>query len=295
MSGHRIVSADIGGTNIKACLFIAGAPTATREIPTQAKDGAARVLERTAQLLAAFAPFDAVGISTAGQVDPVAGVIRYANENLPGYTGMDVKAFFQTRFNVPVAVENDVNAAALGEGSHGSAKGYPDYLCLTYGTGVGGAIVLGGALYHGAVGSAGEFGALAVHPEDAIPGSPYSGCYEKYASATALVAAAQAADPTLTDGRTLFSHIHEPAVQAIVDRWIAEIAIGLCSLLHIFNPACIVLGGGVMEQPYVLDGILSAMERRAIPSFLPCHIVSASLGNMAGLYGAADLAAALLK
>ena len=196
---------------------------------------------------------------------------------------------------MPVAVENDVNAAALGEGARVAAKGCPDYLCLTYGTGVGGAIVIGGSLCHGAYGSAGEFGALAVHPEDAVSGDPYSGCYERYASASALVAAGRALDPTITNGRIFFSRIGEEAVAKVLDAWAMEVAIGLCSLLHIFNPPCIVLGGGVMEQPSALSCIREKVSRRAIPSFLPCSIVSASLGNMAGLYGAESLARANLS
>lgn len=294
MSAQRIVAVDIGGTNVKFCCFTDDTPSQVQELPTQAMEGAERLMCRVMDALETFSPFDAVGVSTAGQVDPATGSIRYANSNLPDYTGTAVKALVQARFGVPVAVENDVNSAALGEGLLGAAVGFSDYLCLTYGTGVGGAIILGGSLYHGAQGSAGEFGALAVHPEAAVEGDPYSGCYERYASATALVHAAQAFDPALNNGRALFSRIGEAPIQKLVNQWMDEVAIGLCSLLPIFNPSCIVLGGGIMEQPYITEHLYKKVEKRAVPSFLPCHIVSAKLGNMAGLFGAAHLARALL-
>ena len=123
MSGrYRIAALDIGGTKIKACLFEGEVPTQTVEGDTLArKGGAPAVLERAAALLRPLLPFDFIGVSTAGQVDPGTGVIRYANENLPGYTGMDVKGFFEARFHVPAVILNDVCAAALGEGAYGAA------------------------------------------------------------------------------------------------------------------------------------------------------------------------------
>lgn len=122
---YRIAALDIGGTKIKACLFEGEVPTQTVEGDTLArKGGAPAVLERAAALLRPLLPFDFIGVSTAGQVDPGTGVIRYANENLPGYTGMDVKGFFEARFHVPAVILNDVCAAALGEGPMAPPKVY---------------------------------------------------------------------------------------------------------------------------------------------------------------------------
>ena len=106
----RIGALDIGGTNIKACLFEDGAAGPLREAPTRAKEPG--LLDRAAELLSALGDFDAIGVSTAGQVDPDTGNIRNANENIPGYTGTDVKGFFEGRFGKPTAVVNDVYAAA---------------------------------------------------------------------------------------------------------------------------------------------------------------------------------------
>ena len=143
-------------------------------------------MRRAGDLLETLGDFDAVGVSTAGQVRD--GVICYANDNLPGYTGTDVRGVLGGRFGGPCAVINDAYAAAVGEGSDGAAKGFADYLCLTYGTGVGGGVVLGGRPYTGSGGSAATaLGALVTHPEAICAGDPYASTYERCASATALV------------------------------------------------------------------------------------------------------------
>lgn len=295
MSTARIAAIDIGGTKLKACLFTDGVPGEKREADTEARQGGAHVMENAAALLAALGPFDALGVSTAGQVDPESGTIRYANENIPGYTGTDVRGLFSARFGVPVAVVNDVYAAALGEGARGGGRGVSDYLCITYGTGVGGGVILGGAPYYGAGPSAGVMlGGVVTHPEKADGVDPFAGTYERHASATALSAAGKALDPTLNSGRAIFSRLSEPAVRAVVDAWLDEVAAGLLTLIHTFNVPCVLLGGGVMEQPYAIEGVRRRVEARLIPGFRGVRIKGAELGNMAGLYGACSLAEKLL-
>ena len=291
MREERIAALDIGGTRIKACLFAGGTLTLQREADTPAKEGAGAVLEQAASLLEEFLPFDAIGISTAGQVDVPTGTIRYANENLPGYTGTDLRGFFAARFGVPCAVMNDAYAAALGEGVCGAAKGVSDYLCITYGTGVGGGVVLGGKPYYGAGGSANVLiGGLVAHPSQLRAGDPFAGTYERCASATALVAAAKQLDPALCNGREVFARISEPQVQAVVDRWINEVTAGLLSLLALFNVPLLVLGGGVLEQPYVSAEVEKRLRALAIPGFETVRLAAAQLGNAAGLYGALQIA-----
>lgn len=291
MSGARIAAVDIGGTKIKACVFEGGQPLQTAETDSQAKQGAEHLLERVAGLLEGLAPFDAVGVSTAGQVDPVTGVMRYANSNIPGYTGMDVRGYFQARFSRPVAVVNDVYAAALGEGAKGSARGERDYICLTYGTGIGGGVVLDGKLYYGAGACAGVMlGGIVTHPEDIQADDPFSGTYERYASNTALMAAAKKENPSLASGRDIFKQLDQPRMKALVDCWLDEVAAGACTLIHAYNVPCLVLGGGVMEQPYALEGARRRIQTRIIPGFAGVRVTGAALGNLAGLYGAASLA-----
>ena len=291
MTGRRIGALDIGGTNLKACLFQDGVPARQGEAPTLAQEGPKEVLRRAAALLETMGPFEALGVSTTGQVDPQSGVIRYANENMPGYTGTKVKAFFEERFHVPTAVINDVYAAALGEGAFGAARGETDYICLTYGTGIGGGVILNGGPYYGAGPSAGVMlGGLITHPEDRIAGDAFSGTYERYGATTALVARVRALWPELDSGRKIFAALPgNEDLLAQVNGWLREVALGICALVHAYNIPCVVLGGGIMEQPYVFGEAKEMAERFLIPGFRGVRIVQASLGNMAGLYGAASL------
>lgn len=291
----RIAVLDIGGTSIKSGLWNGQELVDVREQDTEAKKGAAHVVSRILEILKTYRPFDGVGISTAGQVNSEEGYIRYANENIPGYTGTRLKDIVASEFGTPVAVENDVNAAALGEAAWGAGKDHDDFLCLTYGTGVGGAIIIGNKIYSGSMFSAGEFGGIMVHPEDCVKGQPFSGCYEKYASATALVAEALKQDDTLTNGRQIFSRFQEPKVREIVDRWIDEIVHGLVTVIHIFNPSCVILGGGVMEQPYILGQVRERTADRIMDSFRGVELKTAALGNRAGLMGASWMAMEQMK
>ena len=292
--GKTVAALDIGGTSIKSGLWNGIELVHTREQATNAKNGGAYVVERAIEILKTYEPFDAIGISTAGQVDSVRGCIRYANENIPGYTGMELRRILEEAFHVPVAVENDVNAAAAGEAAFGAGKEEKDFLCITYGTGVGGAIVINGSVYTGSAFSAGEFGGILVHPEDRVPGNPFSGCYEKYASATALVEAAKKLDPELDNGRKIFSRFQEEPVKKLVDDWIDEIVYGLITVIHIFNPSCVILGGGVMAQPYVANQVEKRVRGEIMDSFTNVNISQAQLGNQAGMLGAASLAWKLL-
>lgn len=290
----RIAALDIGGTSIKSGIWAGDLAQEIREQDTLAKQGGQAVMDRAKEILRSYADFDAIGISTAGQVNAEEGYIRYANENIPGYTGMRIKDILEAEFHVPVAVENDVNAAAVGEGRFGAGKDVEDFLCITYGTGVGGAIVIKKEIYRGEGFSAGEFGGVLIHPEARMAGDPFSGCYERYASATALVARAKQMDETLTDGRKIFSRIEELKVRQVVDQWIDEIVWGLVSIIHIFNPVCIILGGGVMAQPYILSQVQEKVKGQIMPSFRKVQIRKAQMGNQAGLLGAAYLASRLL-
>lgn len=122
-----------------------------------------------------------------------------------------------------------------------------------------------------------------------------AGIYEKYASATALVRQAMAYDSALQNGRIIFARLEEPGIRAIVDAWIGEILLGLSSLVHIFNPSCIVLGGGIMAQPYILKELRKRIRDYVMPSFLNVRLEQAQLGNKAGMLGAAIAAERMVK
>ena len=288
-----VMALDIGGTAIKSALYNEGTLTDIKETPTQAAQGGSHVVNRIKEIIKEYQKdysFERIGISTAGQVDPVRGEIIYANENIPGYMGMKIMDIIEQEFHMPVNIENDVNAAAIGESAFGAGKPYKEFVCLTYGTGVGGAIFANGKLYTGSSYCAGEFGAIVTHPEDRILGKDmFVGCYEKYASVTALVNSALRVDASLTNGRKIFERIGEPEVKEVVDRWILEIIYGLTTIIHMLNPECVILGGGVMEQSYVLERLREQLYRHIMSSYHHVMIEKAALGNRAGMLGAAVL------
>lgn len=288
----RILAADIGGTFTKIGICNEqGHIDQLMEYATESDKGGPHVIENLLVKMAQYDDYDTIAISTAGQVNAEEGYIVYANENIPNYTGMKIREIVTNRFNKPVKVENDVNAAALGEAYFGAAKSFNDFLCLTFGTGIGGAIVLNRQIYRGADGVAAEFGHIFTHP---LPGmgvgarKPY---YESYASTTALVRMAKQADPECVDGRILFDKIGRgnENLYRIVHSWAAEVCVGLASLIHIFNPPAIVIGGGVMEQDSLVNLVEQQTKELIMESFSSVKILKASLGNKAGLLGAASL------
>ena len=311
----KILVFDIGGTAIKYGVCKDGKLLSSAETPTNAGLGGRHVLDTIIALTEeAFSfgsphslsePFDAIGISTAGQVNAETGSITYANSNIPGYTGMEIRKELEAKFHIPVMVENDVNSAAIGEAVYGAGKNSESFLCLTYGTGVGGAIVQDKKIYHGSSFSAGEFGGIITHgdvrlavntsskviaddsPEntDTSEKDYFGGCYERYASVTALVKEAMEYDQSLTNGRAIFEHLNDPHVTDILNNWVDEIALGLVTLIHIFNPPCIVLGGGIMTQPLILNTLKDKLFSQIMPNFSHVKLVTAELGNHAGLYG----------
>lgn len=282
---------DIGGTSIKYGVCQDNRLTDTAEVPTLAHKGGAHILETVISLIETHSDYDAIGISTAGQVHAKDGYIIYANQNIPGYTGIQFKKTLEELFHVPVAVENDVNAAALGEAVYGAGQNYDQFLMLTYGTGVGGAVINDRKVFHGSSYSASEFGAIITHSDARLSGGDFfDGCYEKYASTTGLLQMIKPYRPELDTGRKIFDALEDDQVVTIIDQWVDEIMLGLATLTHIYNPSCIILGGGIMSQPLILQKIEEKKSRFIMPSFSHVHIAAAALGNTAGMWGANYLA-----
>lgn len=198
----NILAVDIGGTNTKMGICDKqGNIDQFKEYSTEANLGGPHLMDRLMAQMEAYNNFDAIAISTAGQVNAEEGYISYANENIPNYTGMNIRGILEKRFQRPVQVENDVNAAALGEAYFGAAAAYHDFLCLTFGTGIGGAIVINHKIYRGANGSAAEFGHIFTHSLSQMNSGSRTPYYETFASTTALVRMAQQADPEVVDGK----------------------------------------------------------------------------------------------
>lgn len=290
MNGNKTAVVDIGGTNIKYGFLPAGSQTLqfVREAPTNAHLGGAALMETVQALLRTLPAFDCIGVSTCGQVDRETGGIRYATDNVPGYTGTPVRTLLEETFHVPVAVENDVNAAALGEAYFGAGRGCQSFLCLTYGTGIGGAALLNGVLHTGFHGAAGEFGHIVTHAGGRNCTCGGKGCYEAYASTRALTREAESLLGRPVDGRALFKllEIGNQMVATLIDSWVDEIAVGLAGLVYSFDPERLVLGGGIMKEPYLLPRLRQALDDRLMPSYRDVALVPAQLGNTAGLMGA---------
>lgn len=274
---------DIGGTAIKYALFDGDNCLSEGEAPSGG-GGAEALLNRLQDVCAQFAGLTAIGLDICGMVDAGAGTVRFAG-NLDIKEEYPLCARLSDFTGVPVFIENDVNAAALGEARFGAGQGLKNFLCAAVGTGVGGAIVSEGRLMRGGNGMAGEIGHLITHPGGTQCTCGTKGCFERYASAVALVENAAAIEGSIQSGRDLFARIHEPGLTAALDGWLNELVLGLTSLVHVLDPEAVILGGGIMEQEIVLAGVRERLPKAVIPTFSGVKVLAAKLGNRAGVYG----------
>ncbi|WP_165452546.1 ROK family protein [Paenibacillus thalictri] len=297
------VGVDIGGTKINAGLIHRSGEVAyTASAETQARQfgviGRAQAVIETVLAEATQAEpglrLAGIGVGTAGQVDVHAGRIRFANGLMPGYGGTEVKRHLQEAFGLPVAVDNDANVLALTERALGAGKGAKHLLCLTLGTGVGGAIMVDGRLVHGAWGGAGELGHISVdwRGPRCVCGS--IGCLEVFASGTGIARRmrellGESVDDQL-DAKAVIARWQagDATASQIMEETMTALGSAIASLLHMFNPEVIVIGGGVAEAGDVLlDGIRTRVRERAMPSLLEgVRIVPAYKGNWSGMIGA---------
>jgi len=289
----KIAALDIGGTQIKYCLYDTNRPFHTdimRSFPTNAKQGAQAVIEGAMQIVEQLAPFDRIGISTAGQVHAETGEILFATDNIPNYTGVQLAHLFTERFHVPTIVENDVNSAILAEVLFGLGSHEGFIIGLTYGTGIGGAIIHHGELFRGHNYAAGEFGHILTHAGGAPCTCGKKGCYEAYASTGALIRSAERAMGETLDGLELMRRHSEPLIAALIDDWVQEVVYGLVTIVHTFNPSFLILGGGIMENAFILEAISKKLVFYVLPGYRGIQVRGTSLGNASGLRGAIYLA-----
>ena len=286
----RILAFDIGGTFIKYALCNDNFElTEKNKIPTNAKQGGQVIIQRIIDIIESYENIDRVAISTAGQVDSEHGVVVYSTDNIPYYTGMMVKSLIENKTGIPTFVENDVNAAALGEAHFGAAKGESDFICLTLGTGVGGAIFLNNKLYKGSASAAGEIGHMVIHAGCRQCTCGGEGCFECYASANALIKAVNKISDEPLDAFQIFQkeNMQRPEIRSEIDKWIDEIIIGLMNLIYIFNPPLIVIGGGIMNEDYIIELIDRKIYSRLMKSFKNVRIERSQKGNDSALLGVA--------
>jgi glucokinase len=307
------IGVDVGGTKVAAGVVDERGKILEklkRATPAYRPDDTADVIAGAVLELVSRHEVSAVGIGAAGFVDETRSTVLFA-PNL-AWRGEPVKKRVEERIGRPVVVENDANAAAWAEAKLGAARGQRDVLLITVGTGIGAGIVLDGRLYRGRWGSAGEPGHYRVVPDGRLCGCGNRGCWEQYASGTALVAEARdlarrapdAAVRMLELGGGLPDGIDGPVVtQAaregeagaltcfeLVGSWLGH---GLADLAAILDPGCFVIGGGVSEAGEMLLGPArtayeNSLTGRAYREFAEVRL--AELGPDAGLIGAADLA-----
>jgi glucokinase len=254
-------------------------------------------------------PIETVGVGAAGYIDKARAVVLFAPN--VAWRNEDLKGELEKRVALPVVIENDANAAAWGEFVYGAGHDTDDLLLVTVGTGVGGGLVLDGKVYRGANGVGAEIGHMRVVPNGILCGCGKHGCFEQYASGSALVREARAlamsgaqiaqgmlqragGDLTKITGPLITEAAQDGdqgAVQQLAElgRWLGE---GVASLTEILDPGVVVVGGGVSEaDALLLEPMRTAFAGQLVGrGFRPIpEIRKARLGNRAGLIGAADL------
>jgi glucokinase len=296
----QAVGIDIGGTKMAvAAVDGQGCVRARLTLPTEAEQGFTRALDRLGaainQALDACgwsaASLCGIGIGCAGPVDPVGGLINNPY-TLSGWDRCDIVTPLRQRFGIPVFLENDADAALLGECFAGAGKACDPVVMLTFGTGVGGAAFVRGGLYRGVNGEHPELGHVPVENTGPACYCGRAGCLESIASGTAIGAAGQAAG--YADAREVFraAKAGQPAARSIVQRALEATASATWTILHALLPQRIILGGGIIEEHY--DQFAGAVSGSiAAASMVPRGRVSvarADLGNDAGLLGGASMA-----
>ena len=308
----RIVGIDLGGTKLAVGVMDERMRLLARTVGPTIVDSAeaclAGIVARIDEVIAECGGADAIGVGAASTVDFARGRL-VVSTNLP-LADVPLRDILQERYGVPVAVDNDATAACLAEHRFGAGVGVDEMLMLTLGTGIGGGIVVRGRVYRGLSGAAAELGHMVVEA-DGRPcqgNCPNRGCLEAYASGYGLelsalevaelkpdspLGRARAAGRPL-DGRLISELALEGDGDAllIVEATGEMLGVGLTNLTNIFNPALIVIGGGVAELgEALLAPARRVLARRAlVPQRDEVRVVPARFGQEAGMVGAAALA-----
>lgn len=296
---------DVGGTGIKVALVDhKGRVRVHREMPTRAMEGPEAILNRVESLSRGLigrfgTAVAACGVGSAGRIDHQRGDVIFASKNLPGWTGVSLAAELSRRLGIPVVADNDVNTAALAEGWIGGARGLPNYMMLTLGTGVGGAVVVDGKVWRGAHFGAGEVGHTVLYPGGLQCACGGTGCAEQYVSARALT---RRANGLLISGQrfrgirdVIGSALHgdiprRTAARRAVGLFCGDLALLLVNLQQMLDPETILIGGGIVRLGYWWDRLLEAVNREASDRVLSIRVEAAHCGPQAGVVGAARMA-----
>ena len=310
-----VLAVDIGGSKILTALFSPAGKMLTNVIhPTLPDEGVSAVIERLCRNMDKFLEENSlkssqivgIGIACAGGIDTGRGVVVTPSPNLPDWADVPLAKILHQRFGIDVFIVNDASAAALGEHRYGAGKGVKNLVLFTLGTGIGGGIIVGGKLYLGAVGGAGELGHMTVEANGPRCGCGNTGCLEMLASGRAIERDAvsrirQGAKSSLSEMMKgemekitaaqvgTAARNGDPLACDIIARAAYYLGIGMVNVVNIFNPEMVIIGGGMAELGDILlePGRRMVAERAFSVSSRTVHIVTALLGNEAGVYGAA--------
>ena len=307
------IGIDVGGTKVLGGVVDEKGnilERARKETPRQGGQALTQTIADTARELMEKHSVTSVGVSAAGFVSSDRKTML-ATPNIADWNGVDLDFELTALIGLPVVIENDANAAAWGEAKFGAGQNEAHMMMLTVGTGIGGGIVVNGELYRGAFGIAAEFGHMRVVPDGHLCGCGARGCFEQYASGNALLRHAReaiSASPEIA--RNLLSR-GDGTVAGLTGQAITEAArdgdpvalaafnttgqwlgAGIASLSVLLDPACVVIGGGVIDAGEILLKPTRESLERTMP-FAGKHpspqLIAAALGNEAGLVGVADL------
>ncbi|WP_058300885.1 ROK family protein [Gorillibacterium timonense] len=306
--GAVAIGVDIGGTKIRAGL-VRRDGAVLKELTLPALAEKRRVMDQVFLAINTLRMYGeetgsgtlaGIGVGSAGQIDFERGSVHFASDLIPGYTGMPIRELIEKKYALPVYVDNDVNVMALAEHELGAGKGCRHLVCLALGTGVGGAVITDNRLLHGARGGAGEIGHLSVdlHGPRCICGN--RGCVEVYASGTSI--AGRYREEIAAQDRALMKEAPadtrqivtrwldgEPAAGKVMEDAIAALGSAVTSLIHVFNPQAVIIGGGLAEIGEPLFAPLrQRVEATAMASMRQeVRILPAELGGGSNMIGAA--------
>jgi glucokinase len=304
-----VIGVDLGGTNLRTALLKQNGDILDKhQEATLALEGCERVVARIVenirrqQQIAAQQNLtaSAVGVGAPGVIQLGTGVV-VKSPNFPDWNNLPLRAVLEKALGMPVFIENDANAAALGEQWRGAGKGINSMILLTLGTGVGGGIVLNNRIWQGADGMAGEIGHMTLIPDGRLCGCGNRGCLEMYASARGIVqsyrelpvrASSLAADTITSEQVYQAARNGDPGALQVMKDMGRVLGIGIANLINIFNPEMIVLGGGVKEawQLFITATREEIMKRAFNVPAERTKIVPSLLGGDAGMVGAAAVA-----
>ncbi|ASS38653.1 ROK family protein [Fusobacterium sp. oral taxon 203] len=282
----NILAIDIGGTMIKYGLVsFDGKILSTDKIKTEASKGLNNILNKIDNIFKRYKENNPVGIAVSGtgQINGMIGKVIGGNPIIPNWIGTNLVKILEEKYNLPIVLENDVNCVALGEKWVGAGKDLSNFICLTIGTGIGGGIILNNQLFRGENFVAGEFGHILIK----------KGEFEQFASTTALIRLVKERTGKTLNGKEIFDLEKKEILeyQEVISEWIENLTDGLSSIIYCFNPANIILGGGVIEQGEpLINRIKNSLFKKIGPQFKEkLNITQAKLGNNAGMIGASYL------